>query len=146
MKFENIEIESLAEFLFSLKLRGKHSRMRTRFLKALNTHLESFYEERTNLIKEYAQINEDGTPKLVEGSEKDVLIKQDKLEEFSDELSMLYQEEIIIEESETNEVMILSVADSVLNSDIEVSELESIMYDNWCEKFEKAIAKYALND
>jgi hypothetical protein len=42
--------------------------------------------------------------------------------------------------------MLLNVAQSVLNCDIELSGNEAIMYDSWCEKLEELIVRYNPNE
>lgn len=142
MKIKNHEIESFGKFLYNLKLRGKASRMRTRMINLLDSHLIKFNEERLQIIHESAQKNEDGTIKYEENT-NNILLKPEKLEEINNELSLLLNEELIIEENETHKDMILCVADIILNCDEEMSDQQAFQYDKWCCMFEEAISNYS---
>lgn len=143
LKFKNYELEPLANLLYDLELKGKDSRMRTRFIKVIATHLNDIVQkERADLIQEYATKNEDGSIKVVEGREHDVYIDPLREAEFYNEIEVLMAEELYIEESEGNKNMLLSVAETVLNGEIVVKGELASLYDMWCEEFEKVKDNY----
>lgn len=143
MKIKNLDIESFGKLLYSLKLKGKDSRMRTRMVNLIDNHLKIFNEERTLLIEENAQKNEDGSLKFEQDSETSVLLKPEKIDDFNREFILLLNEELIIEETESNKDMILSISNIMSNLDLEFSEEEAIQYDMLCEIFEKASENYS---
>lgn len=144
MKFKNHEIETLAQILFDAKLKGKESRMRTRFLGMLTDHLgDVVNKEKAFLIEEYADRNEDGTLKTVKDNPSDIYIKEDKRDEFYKEFEDLMNEDFHIEENEVNKMMLSSVADVMINGEFEVSGEIAVLYDKWCEQFEEVKERYA---
>lgn len=147
MKLYNYEIDALAELLFEMELKGKDSRMRTRFIKIIASHLSDVVQkERADLIQEYAEKNEDGSMKTVEDSEQDVYINPNRETEFYNELKILMAEEFHIEETEGHKNMLLSVADTVINGDVSVKGEMATLYDRWCEEFEGVLERNAHNE
>ena len=135
MKLRNYDLEPLILYLNKMKLAGKASRMRTRFINILTEKYKLFKDEHMQLIKEYANLDEDGNPKIIVRDGQRVFDIKDELA-FNKEFNELLFEEVIIEENEVNKNMLLSVRDSILNSEIEVSEEEAFLYNEWCEQFE----------
>jgi len=60
MKFKNVDVKGLAEFLASEKLGGKASRMRTKFLKILNESASETEEFRKELLEKYSKKDDEG--------------------------------------------------------------------------------------
>lgn len=146
MKFQNYELEHIAKLFFDMRLKGKDSRMRSKLLRALDGHLKQLDVDRNSLIEENSQKNEDGSVKIDSNNENKVLLVIDKIDSFHIELDALMQEEAVIEENDSNKMMLLVCAELILNSEVEVSHETAIMYDNWCKKFEDVIGRYeAMN-
>lgn len=136
MKIYNFELQPLYDFLLSLELAGKQNRMRTRFCKLLAEGLIEFEDDKQKLILEYADLDENGEPKveLVDNNKTKFLIKD--MVSFKREIDVLLREEYVISETEERKDMLMTVADIVLNLDRVFSGNDAIMYDRFCELFE----------
>lgn len=146
MIFKNSEIEPLMGFLYEMKLKSKASRMRTRFISKLNQHVSEYITpEKESLIDQYAEKDENGEAILAE-NKKGIKLIEDKIPEFYEEFKILMDEDFVLDEIDSNREMILSVAESVLNYDIELSGQIAILYDQWCEKMEEAIEHFETQD
>ena len=123
LKLKNYQIKYIIELLSSLTLKGKQSRMRTRFIKPLLSH----YQE--NVIKELLNLTEDYS-------------ERDENTEYFKEEQLLLNEEYIIELNEFNKMTLLSISEIVLEGDFDVKGEIAEMYDEWCEQFERVIKYY----
>lgn len=142
MKIANKELEVAIGILYSLELKGKDSRMRTRFINFLRKLTENFHEDRFQLLQEYGETDEEGNFIFQDKEQTTVLIEDENKPEFNRQFFILLEEETILEENEVNKMMILSVGESLLNADIAVSNEVAEMYDILCERFEEAIKHY----
>lgn len=131
---QNAQIGQAIGLLFRLSLKGKKSRHRTRFVKLLNERLQQVGEEEKELLKQYAELDEDGEPKLAEdGKGYDVIDKKG----FIKEQQELYEEEMVLEGGD-HHGMLKTVKEVLLESDEEFSGEEAMVYDYLCEQFEKS--------
>jgi len=147
MNIKNYELESLSTFLFSMSLKGKQSRMRTRMIELLNNHSDQLQQDRMLLIEEYSMKDDDGELLFEEGSDNTrVVLIPEKAKEFEAESNILLNEELIIEENESNKVIIQTICEIITDSEIEVSGADSIMYDRWCTIFEEAVERYVSKE
>lgn len=147
MKLHNYELDILAGVLYEVELKGVESRMRTRFIKILAHQVtDTIEKEKVEMIREYAQKNEDGSIKTVEGKPDDVYIDSNKTAEFNREMKSLMSEEFHIEETENNKTMLLSVAETVLSGEFTVKNDTATMYDKWCEEFEGVVERYTQKE
>lgn len=141
MKIRNAELESFGNLLFDLPLKGRKSRMRTRFIRLIDNHLEQIVNtERSQLIDDYAEKNEDGKP--VNDGKGNITLKKEYMETFSKELAILMDESLVIEETEEHKDMFLAIAKIILEGDFEVSGNIASMYDGWCDQFEEVENNY----
>lgn len=141
MKFRNYELNLLAQLLFQMKLSGKKSRMRTRFILQVETYLKNTLEpELQVLVEEYGlrDIDNELIPSIEGGYE----LIPEKAEEYHKEYNTILEEYYIVEVNETNRDMIQSIAEALLDCEIELSNDEAVLYDRWCEQFEMAVEKY----
>lgn len=139
MKIRNYNIPLLADVLYELKLKGKESRMRTRFRKMILEHYANIVEpERLQLIEEYAVRDENGEIQYEDEEKKRITLKADFYSEFNELINEYY----IIEENETNKDMLLNIAQIMLNADYDFSEDLADLYDLWCDEFERIIEQY----
>lgn len=147
MKIKNKDLESLGKLLYELPLKGKVSRMRTRFVKLLNEYYQNtFQEERNALIRQYAERDSNGDIKIDSEDSSVVKIEEELKEEFFLELEVLMNEYFYVEENEGNKEMLLTVSDLILEGDFEVAGEVADMYDNWCNEFEAMSSKYRANE
>lgn len=138
MKLKNIEIEDFVVFLMNLELVGKSSRMRTRFVKILGEQQQLIQEENTELIKQYAVLDENGEPEKVENDGKYYYdIKKENRVEYNREYFILMNEDFIISQDEKNEEILTHIKDVILNCEMTFKGVEAIKYDRWCEIVEQ---------
>lgn len=132
MRINNFELKHFANFLISLKLSGKESRMRTRFCKLLGEQMKQFEDERSLLIDQYAEKDNKGRPVVVEENGQRLYKIADR-EGFNRDFDILHREEFIIAHTEERIEMLRAVKEIVLNVDMEFKGEEAFAYDRWCE-------------
>lgn len=132
MKMKNAEVEPLVEFLMSLELKGKQSRLRTRFVKLLAEQVQVIQDEHAELIKQYASFNDDGKPNIVEVNGVQMYDVKER-NEFNKEYGLLLSEDYIVEQTESIKEMLLLVKDIILDCDMTFSGREALQYDRFCE-------------
>ena len=133
----NIEIEPFINFLMELELPAKQSRMRTRFCKLGIERLSLLEEEKMEIIKKHANIDENGEVKQVK-DEQGRLIWDIKVKDgFNADYKELMIEEWVLELNEEKKDMLLTLKDAVLNLDIILKGKEALQYDRWCEIVEQ---------
>ncbi|RNB52667.1 hypothetical protein EDM57_20995 [Brevibacillus gelatini] len=144
MKFYNYELKNFYDFLLSIELRGKQSRMRTKLCKLIGERLHEITDERDKLIAEFVERDENNNPltKEAEGGKLKYILRD--TEAFAKEYDLLMQEEFIIEENEVNKDMLMTVADVVLNLDIPLKGQEAILHERYCEVLE-SLNYYQIN-
>ncbi|MGE6379967.1 DUF1617 family protein [Peribacillus muralis] len=120
------------EFLYNLSLKGKQSRHRTRFIKALQEKLQEVSEEEIALLKEYAGEDEEGNPKKNKQGNFDIKDVQG----FKKQQEELFAEQYVCDGGDVSG-MLKTVKDILLNYDEEVSGQVAEVYDYLCEQFEK---------
>lgn len=142
MIIKNYEIGELQSFLFNLILKGKESRMRTRFLKLLEEQLNLINLERQQLVTEYAQKDEHGEVlynlETVDGKEIEIpIFNEDAEKEVQKQILTLLNEDFIIEETTDKIDMLNTLQEIILNCDLEFTGKMATMYDRFCEIFEE---------
>lgn len=135
IRMYNLEVEPLANFLIDLKLKGRDSRMRTRFIKQLQERLQLIRDEHLELIKQHSHLNEDGEPKTKEVDGQQVYDVKDQ-NAFNIEYQELMGEEFVIEVTESNKSMIEVLSNAILDSDEEYSGQDALVYDRFCDILE----------
>ena len=133
MIIKNYEVEQFGRFLFELKLRGRQSIMRTRFIKLLQAQLDLQAEERKQLIDEFCKKDENGDPLYEENDVGESGIIIEDPQEFNKEVIAILDEDFIIEETQDKLEMLTAVKGIVLDCDLEFSGEEAMSYDRWCE-------------
>lgn len=136
MKIKNGEIEAFANFLMKLELKGRESRLRTRFVKLLMERVELVTEEHRDLIRQFARFHENGEPVIIEEGGVRMYDVPDRVT-FNREYAMLLNEDFIIEENEERKEMLLFIKELILNCDMTFKGREALEYDNWCEIVEE---------
>ncbi len=134
VKIENQKLGQAINLLFNLSLKGKQSRHRTQFIKALEEKLKDFAEQEKELLKEHCYLDEKGEPKTIEnGTKWDVK----DLDAFAKDRTELYEEERVFEGGDA-QGMLKTVKDILLNCDKEWQGQDAVIYDYLCEQFEGA--------
>ena len=136
MKMFNIEVEPFINFLMELELPAKQSRMRTRFCKLGIERLNLIAEERMDIIKRCAHLDENGEINKIEGDNGQLIWDVQDKDAYNNDYRELMLEEWVIELSEENKDMLLTLKDSILNLDIILKGKEAMQYDRWCEILE----------
>ncbi|MFI2129414.1 hypothetical protein ACH434_05085 [Lysinibacillus fusiformis] len=143
MIIKNYEIGELQSFLFNLILKGKESRMRTRFIKLLEDQIELLKVERQQLINDYALKDENGeivteTKEIHNKEEEIVLFQCEEAEKEAQLQIMLMMNEDFIMEETADKIEMLTILQSIiLNCDLEFTGNKAVLYDRFCEIFEE---------
>lgn len=138
MKIKYGEIEFYSKWLLEhLTLAGKRSRMRVRLIEILGEHQAKFERFRMDLIKEHAQLDENGDIVVIErdenGSGQADIIDP---EAFRSDLQELLLEEFVVEENETNREMLLVLKECVDECPVAWSGQAALEYEAVCRLFE----------
>lgn len=135
MKFEikNSMISPAIKLLYDLKLKGKQSRHRTKFIKLLQGKMKELHAQELDLIKEYTGDDGDGGPKKREDGS--FAIRPEDEIAFRKEQDELFDEPFVIDGGD-NYLTLETVKDIVLEYDEEVSGSTAVAYDYLCEAFE----------
>lgn len=138
MQIKNKDITNTYKMLFDLELKGKTSRLRSRFNRLLQDHYSNTVQvEENELRNQYAIKNENNE-----------IIIDDKgnfkvTEEYLNEMTILLNEELHIDLNESNKEMLLTVANLFLDEELmTVSGELAETYDSVCEQFEYVIQFY----
>ncbi|OXS74283.1 hypothetical protein B1B04_09150 [Lysinibacillus sp. KCTC 33748] len=134
--FKNYELKAFGDFLYELALKGKDSRMRSRFIGILEAQLQLIATERDILLQDYAKKDENDEP-IRDKDEKgqEFVILEDSLS-FNMEVSKLMNEEFIIEVKNEKVEMIKTIQRIVLEVDEEFSGIEAERYNRFCDILE----------
>lgn len=134
MIMKNFEVKELGDFLYKLSLKGKESRMRSRFVSMLEAHLTQVNAERQQLIDEFAKKDEKGEF-LVEIEDGIETLVFENRQELNREMAILMNEDFIIEESPDKAEMVEAVK-GILYAYGETTEMSgdsAMLYDRFCE-------------
>lgn len=136
MKIFNYELNNFVDFIMSLELTAKKSRLRTRFIKLITERLKEIEEEKMNFINKYGEKNENGELKTKEEDGQQMYIIKD-IDNFNKEMNELMNEELIIDETNERKDILLNLQDIILNTDKTFSGQDALIYDRWCEIVEE---------
>lgn len=129
---KNYETKAFGEFLYELALKGKDSRMRSRFITLLEEQVLLISKEREILMADYSQKDEDGQAVVsLDDEGREYIVLEDKTA-FNIELSKLMSEEFIID-VEGKEEMVKTIQEIILNVDKEFSGVEAQRYNRFCD-------------
>lgn len=134
MIIKNYEVEKFGKFLYDLTLKTTPSRIRSRFVKILQSQIDLINEERQQLINEYAVKDDEGN--IIYKSDPEDNLEKLKIGntiEYNEEVFKLMNEDFIIEETESKVEMLSQIKDIVLNCDLELSGNAAMEFDRWCE-------------
>jgi hypothetical protein len=148
------KVESLQEWLFNLKLHGKQSRARNRFLALITPRTTEIDKERLKLAEEHAAKDKDGkiiylenikdkdgnpTDKTQETTDKGkgTAYKLQDVDAFNKVYNEYLNEDFIINVSPETRDTIYGVRDIILNTEEEFSGMAATRYNEWCTAFEE---------
>ena len=137
IRMKNYEIDKFGEFLLSLPLKGKQSRLRTRFIKLLQERAMAVQQEQWAIISECVKKDQNGNPlkKIADGQEV-WDIKEGKEDEFKQQMLELALEDCVIEINAERREMYEVIKDAVLNCDRVFCGQEAKDYDRFCDIIE----------
>lgn len=150
-KIKNKFLVGLGSWLNELQLSGKESRERTRFVNLLVDRLTENEKFRAELIRKYAQKDEEGNPKkrMEEGAGEIWDLLPEDMEKYAKEYNEMMDEEFVIDVLEGNKEKVKVVTDIVLNTNYVFGPKEGDSaeekqakirqmndYGIWCEAFE----------
>lgn len=93
--FKNSELEEIVSFVQSLKIKGaKLNRSRFRLVKLIQAKRQELEEERLELAKDYANLDDKGNAVIIDGR---IDIIEDKQLDFNREQVELYKEDAVID-------------------------------------------------
>lgn len=140
--FSNYEVKEFCEFINSLKLKGKESRWRTKIYNLLASHYNEIHSFEMLLLKEYANLDENGNIKILDSEKGLIDMDEDNIPNYSQQLAELLNEEFLIACDDSNKTMIQTVGNLLLDGEFEVPNQIAGLYALWCDKFEEAIDFY----
>ncbi|MEC4565332.1 DUF1617 family protein [Paenibacillus sp. CMAA1739] len=133
MKLYKFELENFIAYLDKLKTDRTDTRHRVKFKGLLADHHTELLNDANDINLDYVIKDKDGNPIVENGKytfEKD--------NERLSELNKLYNEEIVIDETEERKAMLLSVKESVINrGPTEFTGTEGDWYVRFCEIVEQ---------
>lgn len=131
VKIENMIIERIVEMFFEMKLKGKKSRHRTKFIQFLTDKVAEKEKNEKQLLEEYCEKDENGELKAnEEGTHYDIK----DMDEYVRELQELNMEKVVFGGSE-NEETIKVVRDILDECEEEYSGYDATIYNHLCELF-----------
>lgn len=132
-------ILGLGNWLASLTLTGQDSRNRTKFIESLNDEVKENELTRLEVLKKYADKDEDtGELKVIENEKdgsKHYHIADDKMPDFQKEFTTFLESDLVIG-GEGLKTRLETVKNIVLNPDVKIEKDIASDYDKWCEAFE----------
>lgn len=132
LKIKNNMLNETIDFFYGISLKGKESRMRTRFIKDLSAKIEEIVEEESEILKEHCELDDDGQPK--KNDDDSLVVKKGQEQQLLNERLELHNEEYIIDDSNSQQ-MLMTLREILDNYDGELSGREAVFYDFLCEQF-----------
>lgn len=138
MQIKNKDISNTYKMLFDLELKGKTSRLRSRFNRLLHDHYNNTVQAEENELRNQYAIKDENNEIIIDDKGNFKVT-----EEYLNEMNILLNEELHIDLNEANKEMLLTVANLFLDEElITVSGELAETYDSVCEQFEYAIQFY----
>ena len=133
LKIKNKHLKDVADFLYNkIALNGKKSIDRMRVVQNLNDRNDKYAEEEMEILKQYAELNEEGEPKPFEGN----TFKVNDVKEFQKQQKILQEEEYILNDANLNSAL-TTLKDAVLNYDDELDGRDAFAHYYLYEQFDQ---------
>lgn len=135
----NYEIEPMFNFLANLSITsGRKSRMRTRFIKILDERIKLIEQERLMLLERYSKKDENGSPVIELINEiQQYTFEEEDIATVNREIVELVNEEFVIDQTDSNMDMLVTLQSLILDYEGELKGLEATQYDRYCEIVEE---------
>lgn len=117
-------------------LHGADLRARNAFVKIIKQRSTEIEEARLDLIKQYAEKDKKGEPKIEKNEAGEEVFKMKDMAAFQKELAEYRNEDFVIDLLPSNSETISAVKKLVLNSRMELTYDEGLVYDEICSAFE----------
>jgi len=138
MQIKNKDISNTYTMLFDLELKGKTSRLRSRFNRLLHDHYNNTVQVEENELRNQYAIKDENNEIIIDDKGNFKVT-----EEYLNEMSILLNEELHIDLNEVNKEMLLTVANLFLDEELMIVSGElAETYDSVCEQFEYVIQFY----
>ena len=138
MRIPNHLVSPFTDFLLSLELPFRQSRMRSKLVKQARNYLQELQGEEQELLKKYGDKDEEG--KLITKVNEDngnTYVPLDSIDpQFYKDLSILMQDDWVIDESESNKDMLTTVREIILNYEGTLSGEQAMQFDVYADAFE----------
>jgi hypothetical protein len=147
-RISNGHLIALTRWLNNISLAGQESRERTRFIETVSPHIKEIDEKRIELVKKYANKNDDGTPATVFDSEitnddgtvtrqgEHFDVPEEQMENLNKEFEAYLQENFELNIGDGNIAKFNTVKGIVLNTTEKFQGSFAVEYDEWCKAFE----------
>jgi len=135
LRIKNKDVIKCYFLLRDISLTLKESRLRSKLCKILAQHNDEIYiSSKQEIINMFSIVDENSQ----------VVIPEDKKQEYLTENKLLDEEELLIECNELNKTMILCLNDILNNEQVfdKLSGEDALIHDMLCDIFEEAVAKY----
>jgi hypothetical protein len=130
------------ESLLNVELAGPQSRQRARFMKRFDIAnlAQSIWDKKAELIKEMAEKDEEGKPKIeMVGTDRRYVWKDEETKKaYSDKLDEFRNEEITLEVNHSAQSEVLTAAGLIINTKIPLHGAIAQEHDEICTAFEEA--------
>lgn len=130
VEIENVYLKPAVDFLFNLELERKESRHRTKFIKQMNERLKEVEQERYEIIKDHANLDEEGNLKT-KGDKYDIPSK----DKFDKEINDLYTEKLVIEGGD-NQQMLESISKILKEDESKLKGAKAAVRDYLSDQFQ----------
>lgn len=142
MQIQNKHVSNTYKMLFDLELKGKTSRLRSRFNRLLQDHYNNTVQIEENELRNQYAIKDENNEIIIDDKGNFKVT-----EEYLNEMNILLNEELHIELNEANKEMLLTVANLFLDEELMIVSGElAETYDSVCEQFEYVIQFYESQD
>lgn len=128
INMKNSDVYNLYLLSMSLKLKGRDSRLRTRFAKLLKPRVDLIIEEKAEIAKEI------GGEETKDGK---IILPKDREEEYKKEIEDLMSEEFSLELDAEQLKWFEVVKKGILEIDIEFEGEKAWLYDRICDILEE---------
>lgn len=136
LKLKKRYIVGFGNWLGTLSLSGRQSRMRSRMVGMLESALAEYEKDRKVMLEEMAEKDIEGKPLLVEeGGSKHYKIPDEKMDDFNTAMKELGEEDAELSGPESVAVF-HAMKDVVVNFPGEIPGDIASAYNNWCDAIE----------
>lgn len=131
VEIENSKLVAAGNYLYSLKMVRKQSRMRRRFINLLEERNEIYKEDLKELQEHHANKDSEGKAIIIDGQYdiKDMVA-------FSNDLKELNEEKLVIEGGDNREMLRTIKTELEKYVEVEYEGSESEIYDYLCDAFQ----------